>query len=134
MIQLNKTKARKMFWLALLLFIVSQMCQVFAKPSKDFVGDMSTSMASGIGLFPLGILYPVKRVMDYTSYTVTGDPLYNMSSIFFLFMAALTLLWGARIYAQGKGLPEIVGYLGLFGFAGIAVLLVLPDKTKTRQF
>jgi hypothetical protein len=135
MIELNKTKARKMFWLALLLFIISQMCQVFAKPSKDFISDMSTSLASGIGLFPLGILYPVKRVMDYTSYNqVSGDPLYNMSSIFFLFLAALTLLWGARIYAQGKGLPEIIGYLGLFGFAGIAVLLVLPDKTKSRRF
>jgi hypothetical protein len=135
MIQINKTKARKMFWLALLLFIISQMFQVFAKPSKDFVSDMGASLASGIGLFPLGILYPIKRVMDFTSYNqVTGDTTYNVSSIVFLFLASLILLYGARIYAQGKGLPEVAGYLGLFGFAGIGVLLLMPDKTKSRRF
>jgi hypothetical protein len=135
MIYLNKTKARKMFWLALLLFIISQMFQVFAKPTDNFTRDLGTSMASGIGLFPLGIFYPIKRVMDFTTYNqVTGDTLYNVSSIVFLFLAALTLLYGARIYAQGKGLPEVAGYLGLFGFAGIAVLLLMPDKTKHRRF
>jgi hypothetical protein len=135
MIQLNKTKARKMFWLALFLFIIAQMCEVFAKPSKDFMSDLGTSLASGIGLFPLGILYPIKRVMDFTSYNqVTGDTMYNVASIVFLFLAAFTLLYGARVYAQGKELPEVVGYLGLFGFVGIAILLVLPDRSKARRF
>lgn len=135
MIQVNKNKARKMFWLALFLFIIAQMCEVFAKPSKDFMSDMGASLASGIGLFPLGILYPVKRLIDFTSYNqVTGDPLYNIASIVFLFLAALTLLYGARVYTQGKELPEIVGYLGLFGFLGIALLLILPDKSKARRF
>jgi hypothetical protein len=135
MIQINKTKARKMFWLALFLFIIAQMCQVFAKPSKDFTSDLTSSIASGIGLFPLGILYPVKRVMDFTTYNqVTGDTMYNVASIVFLFLAAFTLLYGARVYAQGKDLPEVAGYLGLFGFAGIAILLVMPDKSKARRF
>ena len=124
-----------MFWLALFMFIIAQMCEVFAKPSKDFMSDMGTSLASGIGLFPLGILYPVKRLIDFTSYNqVTGDPLYNIASIVLLFLAALTLLYGARIYAQGKELPEVAGYLGLFGFVGIALLMIMPDKSKARRF
>jgi hypothetical protein len=135
MIQQNKTKARKMFWLALFLFIIAQMFQVFANPSKDFVSDMSASLASGIGLFPLGVLYPVKRLMDFVSFNqVTGDTLYNVCSLAFAFLAAFTLLYGARVYAQGKGLHEALGYLGLFGFVGIAILLMMPDKSRASRF
>lgn len=135
MIQQNKTKARKMFWLALCLFIIAQMFQVFANPSPDFVSDMKTSLASGIGLFPLGIIYPVKRVMDFTGFNqVTGDTFYNVCSLIFAFLAALTLLYGARVYAQGKALHEALGYLGLFGFVGIVILLMMPDKSKSRRF
>jgi hypothetical protein len=135
MIQVNKTKARKMFWLALLLFITSQMFQVFANPSQDFVSDLTASLASGIGLFPLGIFYPIKRLVDFTSLNrVTGDTFYNLASIFSSFLAASVLLYGARVYAQGKGQHEATGYLGLFGFVGIAILLMMPDKSKASRF
>lgn len=135
MIQVNKTKARKMFWLALLLFITSSMFQVFANPSKDFVGDMETSLMSGIGLFPLGMFYPIKRLMDFTSmHPVKGDLLYNLASVGAAFLAAFVLLYGARVYAQGKGQHEATGYLGLFGFLGISILIMLPDKSKASRF
>lgn len=135
MIQQNKMKARKMFWLALLLFITSQMFHVFANPSQDFVSDLTASLVSGIGLFPLGVLYPVKKLIDFTGFNqLTGDTLYNISSLVCSFLAAFTLLYGARVYAQGKGLHEATGYLGLFGFAGIAILLMMPDKSKARRF
>ena len=135
MIQVNKTKARKMFWLALLLFITSQMFQVFANPSQDFVSDLTTSLISGFGLFPLGVLYPLKRLMDFTSAThLAGDTVYNLASVVSSFLAAFVLLYGARVYAQGKGQHEATGYLGLFGFVGITILLMMPDKSKASRF
>ncbi len=135
MIQQNKTKARKMFWLALMLFIMAQMFHVFANPSKDFVSDLTASLLSGIGLFPLGVLFPIKKLIDFTGFNqVTGDTFYNVASLVVSFLAALTLLYGARVYAQGKGLHEATGYLGLLGFAGIAILLMMPDKSRARRF
>lgn len=135
MIRENKTKARKSFWYSLTLFIIAQMFEVFAAPSLDFAADMSASVASGIMLFPFGIIFPMNKLVQYTMHgQPAGAPFLIASSIAFSFFASISLLFGARMYAEGKGYHGAVGYLGLLGFAGIIVMLFLPDKRKgTRQ-
>lgn len=128
----NKTKARKLFWYSLLLFITAQMFQVFAKPSNDFVADITASLASGLFHFPFGILFPLSRAVDITIYDKgSGNALMDGGSLLFSFLAAFCLFYGARRYAQGKGYHGAVGYLGLLGFAGIVILLMLPDNRRT---
>ena len=105
------------------------MFEVFAVPSKDFAGDMTRSIASGILIFPFGIIFPVNKLVQYTVYgQPTGDAFLIMTSVVFSFFAAISLLFGARMYAAGKGYHGAVGYLGLFGFAGILIMLFLPDR------
>ncbi len=134
MIKENKIKARKSFWYSLTLFIIAQMFEVFAAPSLDFVADMTKSVASGILLFPFGVIFPLNKLVQYTMYgQPTGAPFPILASIIFSFFAAFSLLFGARMYAEGKGYHGAVGYLGLFGFAGILIMLMLPDKTKATR-
>ena len=133
MISENKIKARKSFWYSLTLFIIAQMFEVFAVPSKDFVSDMTASVSSGIIVFPFGIIFPVNKLVQYTMHgQPAGDAFLIMASIVFSFFAAFSLLFGARMYAEGKGYHGAVGYLVLLGFAGIAVMLVLPDRSTVR--
>ena len=131
MIRENKTKARKSFWYSLTLFIIAQMFEVFAAPSLDFAADMMASVSSGIMVFPFGIIFPVNKLVQYTLYGhPAGAPFLILTSIAFSFFAAISLLFGARMYAEGKGYHGAIGYLGLFGFAGIIIMLFLPDKSK----
>jgi hypothetical protein len=131
MIQENKIKARKSFWYSLVLFIIAQMFEVFAAPSLDFVADMTASVSSGIMLFPFGIIFPVNKLIQYTFHgQPSGDDFLIMSSIGFSFFAAISLLFGARMFSEGKGYHRAIGYLGLFGFAGIIIMLLLPDRRK----
>lgn len=127
----NKTKARKLFWYSLLLFITAQMFQVFARSSKDFVADMSAALMAGVGYFPFGLLYPASRLIDLTTHgKASGNTLMDGGSLLFAFLAAFCLFYGARLYAQGKGHHGAMGYFGLLGFAGILVLLIMPDNRR----
>src|ERR1043165_8430903 len=104
MIPENKTKARKMFWFALLLLITSAMFQVFAKPSNIFTADMSASLTIGFLMFPFGALLPLSQLINFVFYDqTTGDTFTNTFSIVLSLLAAFALLYGARVYAQGKG-------------------------------
>lgn len=43
-------------------------------------------------------------------------------------LAHIGLLYGCYLYALSKGYSDIVGALGLLSFAGLSILLLLPDK------
>jgi hypothetical protein len=127
----NKTKARKLFWYALLLLIASRMFIVFAKPSSNLPGDLFTAISSGFLLLPLGIFFPLSQLAAYSSQNqLTGNSFSDISSMIFAFLSAFSLIHGGRVYARGKGYTSVIGYLGLLGFLGIIILLLLPDKTK----
>jgi hypothetical protein len=132
MIKENRIKASKMFWLSLVLLIVSAMFQVFAIPSSFVAGDMFQSVGMGFLWFPLGFLLPLSQLINFIFYdSSTGDTFANVFSLALSLLASFVLLYGARVYAQGKGYHGSAGYLGLIGFAGIAILLIMPDKLKT---
>lgn len=42
-------------------------------------------------------------------------------------------IWGTYNYAKGKGYHGAVGFLGLLSFAGLIVLICLPDKHKDLE-
>jgi hypothetical protein len=127
----NKARARKMFWYSLFLFIAAHMVRIFAKPTQSMESDLFASVSAGFLSLPLGLFIPIRQLMDFTANDqMIGDPLIPVFSIVLSFIAAFSLIYGARIYAQGKGYGGVVGYLGLFGFAGIVILLFLPDKMK----
>lgn len=48
-----------------------------------------------------------------------------------LILASLPLLiWGCLHYAEGKGHSKWIGLVGLTGFLGLVVLVLLPDNHK----
>ncbi|MBI3652683.1 MAG: hypothetical protein HY231_16800 [Acidobacteria bacterium] len=125
-------KARKLFWYALVLLIASQMFTVFARSADNFGKGLLSAITSAFLVLPLGIFYPIHLLMNYsTPNHLSGETYADILSIVFAFLSAFSLIYGSRIYAHGKGYHNLVGYLGLLGFFGIIILLLLQDKTKT---
>lgn len=63
---------------------------------------------------------------QFAVYSVTG---FDMGITPYL-LAHVGLLYGCYLYAISKGYSDIVGALGLLSFAGLSILLLLPDKTN----
>ena len=130
----TKTKARKLFWYALVLLISSQMFRVFAKSADDFAKGLLSAVTSAFLVLPLGIIFPIHLLLNYSTPNQLSNESYaEILSITFAFLSSFSLIYGSRVYAQGKGYHNIVGYFGVFGFLGIIVLLLLQDKTNYPQ-
>lgn len=62
---------------------------------------------------------------------VSGRPLLSLLALPVLLVSAVSFAWGCWSYAAGKGYPGVLGLLGVFfGFVGLLIMIVLPDKCK----
>ncbi len=52
----------------------------------------------------------------------------GVAGLMLILISLPVLAWGCMHYAEGKGLPRLVGLVGLAGIIGLMVLIVLPER------
>lgn len=57
-----------------------------------------------------------------------GGEMFSFLALILFVVGTLLFIWGCTHYVLSKGLPDWLGYLGLFSVVGLIVIFLLPSR------